>query len=169
MRIGINLATRPFADLGPTLKRLRIAMGVLALAAIGLIQLHTFFFFFFFFFFFLLDDVLPLLVGSGWPQSTGYDPNKLSQQPQRIPHPLIRLEDIDNFPEYEVEADGYTGLPLQPHRHGAAADSQRRVHSTHGYLAGPCAPRDLSAEHGIHDRPNCNPKGRTSCSIFARA
>ncbi|MFZ0747584.1 MAG: fimbrial assembly protein [Terracidiphilus sp.] len=36
MRIGINLATRPFADLGPTLKRLRIAMGVLALAAIGL-------------------------------------------------------------------------------------------------------------------------------------
>jgi type IV pilus assembly protein PilN len=36
MRIGINLATRPFADLGPALKRLRIAMGVLALAAICL-------------------------------------------------------------------------------------------------------------------------------------
>jgi len=36
MRIGINLATRPFADLGPTLKRLRIAMGILALAAIAL-------------------------------------------------------------------------------------------------------------------------------------
>ncbi|HEY6488805.1 MAG: fimbrial assembly protein [Terracidiphilus sp.] len=36
MRISLNLATRPFADLGPTLKRLRIAMGVLALAAIGL-------------------------------------------------------------------------------------------------------------------------------------
>jgi type IV pilus assembly protein PilN len=36
MRIGINLATRPFANLGPTLKRLRIAMGVLALVAIGL-------------------------------------------------------------------------------------------------------------------------------------
>ncbi|MGA8731408.1 MAG: fimbrial assembly protein [Terracidiphilus sp.] len=37
MRIGINLATRPFADLGPTLKGLRIAMGVLAVAAIGLV------------------------------------------------------------------------------------------------------------------------------------
>ncbi len=36
MRITINLATRPFTDLGPALKRLRISMGVLVLAAIGL-------------------------------------------------------------------------------------------------------------------------------------
>jgi type IV pilus assembly protein PilN len=36
MRVQINLATRPFADLGPALKRLRIAMGVLAVVAIGL-------------------------------------------------------------------------------------------------------------------------------------
>jgi type IV pilus assembly protein PilN len=36
MRIAINLATRPYADLGPALKRLRIAMGVLALIAIVL-------------------------------------------------------------------------------------------------------------------------------------
>ena len=36
MRVQINLATRPFADLGPALKRLRIAMGVLALLAIAL-------------------------------------------------------------------------------------------------------------------------------------
>ncbi|HLY43872.1 MAG TPA: hypothetical protein VKR52_21855 [Terracidiphilus sp.] len=36
MRVGINLATRPFADLGPALKRIRIAMGVLAVAAIAL-------------------------------------------------------------------------------------------------------------------------------------
>ena len=36
MRITLNLATRPFADLGPTIKRLRIAMAVLAVAAIGL-------------------------------------------------------------------------------------------------------------------------------------
>ncbi len=35
MRIGINLATRPFADLAPTLKRLRIAMA--ALAAVGIL------------------------------------------------------------------------------------------------------------------------------------
>jgi type IV pilus assembly protein PilN len=36
MRITLNLATRPFADLGPAIKRLRIAMGVLArLSAIG--------------------------------------------------------------------------------------------------------------------------------------
>ena len=44
MRIGINLATRPFADLGPILKRLRITMGLLALTAIlfgfGLHAIH---------------------------------------------------------------------------------------------------------------------------------
>lgn len=36
MRITLNLATRPFADLGPAIKRLRIAMGVLVLLSIGL-------------------------------------------------------------------------------------------------------------------------------------
>jgi type IV pilus assembly protein PilN len=36
MRITLNLATRPYANLGPALKRLRIAMAVLAVAAIGL-------------------------------------------------------------------------------------------------------------------------------------
>ncbi|MGD0901803.1 MAG: fimbrial assembly protein [Terracidiphilus sp.] len=36
MRISLNLASRPFADLGPAIKRLRIAMGLLALASIGL-------------------------------------------------------------------------------------------------------------------------------------
>lgn len=36
MRIAVNLATKPFADLGPALKRLRIAMGVLALVSIAL-------------------------------------------------------------------------------------------------------------------------------------
>ena len=36
MRISLNLATRPFADLGPAIKRLRIAMAVLAVLAIGL-------------------------------------------------------------------------------------------------------------------------------------
>ena len=42
MRITLNLATRPFADLGPAIKRLRIAMAVLAVTAIGLgIGLHA--------------------------------------------------------------------------------------------------------------------------------
>jgi type IV pilus assembly protein PilN len=36
MRISLNLASRPYADLGPALKRLRIAMAVLLVAAIGL-------------------------------------------------------------------------------------------------------------------------------------
>ena len=36
MRVTLNLATRPFADLGPALKRLRIGIGVLALLAIVL-------------------------------------------------------------------------------------------------------------------------------------
>jgi type IV pilus assembly protein PilN len=36
MRITLNLASRPFADLGPAIKRLRIAMGVLAVVALGL-------------------------------------------------------------------------------------------------------------------------------------
>jgi type IV pilus assembly protein PilN len=43
MRIALNLATRPFADLGPALKRLRIAMGVLALLALAFwFGIHTF-------------------------------------------------------------------------------------------------------------------------------
>ena len=45
MRISLNLATRPYADAGPTLKRLRIAMLVLALisggAALGLHAVHN--------------------------------------------------------------------------------------------------------------------------------
>src|SRR5579871_4352375 len=36
MKININLATRPFADLGPVLKRLRISMAVFAVVSIGL-------------------------------------------------------------------------------------------------------------------------------------
>jgi len=42
MRVTLNLATRPFADLGPAIKRLRIAMGVLALLGVLLgIGLHA--------------------------------------------------------------------------------------------------------------------------------
>ncbi|HZB87976.1 MAG TPA: fimbrial assembly protein [Terracidiphilus sp.] len=42
MRISVNLATRPFANVAPLLKRLRIAMGVLALAAIAIgLGLHA--------------------------------------------------------------------------------------------------------------------------------
>jgi len=42
MRVTLNLATRPFADLGPAIKRLRIGMAVLAVAAIGLgVGLHA--------------------------------------------------------------------------------------------------------------------------------
>ena len=37
MRVTLNLATRPFADLGPAMKRLRIAMGVLLLLCLGLL------------------------------------------------------------------------------------------------------------------------------------
>ena len=44
MRITLNLATRPFADIGPAIKRLRITMGVLALIAVllgfGLRAIH---------------------------------------------------------------------------------------------------------------------------------
>ncbi len=36
MRISLNLATRPFADLGPVLRRLRIAMAALATLAVAL-------------------------------------------------------------------------------------------------------------------------------------
>lgn len=41
MKITVNLATRPFADLGPILKRLRIAMAVFVVLSIGFgIGLH---------------------------------------------------------------------------------------------------------------------------------
>ena len=36
MHVAINLASRPFADLAPALKNLRIAMAVFAVVAIGL-------------------------------------------------------------------------------------------------------------------------------------
>ena len=36
MRISVNLATRPFVELRPLFARLRLAMGVLAVLAIGL-------------------------------------------------------------------------------------------------------------------------------------
>jgi type IV pilus assembly protein PilN len=35
MRISVNLATRPFVELRPLFARLRIAMAVLALVAVG--------------------------------------------------------------------------------------------------------------------------------------
>lgn len=45
MRITTNLASRPFTDLGPALRRLRIAMGVVVLVAVafgaGLYSLHS--------------------------------------------------------------------------------------------------------------------------------
>src|SRR6267378_913364 len=42
MRISVNLANRPFVELGPLFARLRLAMGVLALLAIGLgFALHS--------------------------------------------------------------------------------------------------------------------------------
>lgn len=37
MRITLNLATRPYADLGPAMKRLRIAMAALAVLSLGLL------------------------------------------------------------------------------------------------------------------------------------
>lgn len=37
MRITLNLATRPYADLGPAMKRLRVAMAVLAVVSLGLL------------------------------------------------------------------------------------------------------------------------------------
>ncbi|HEY1649752.1 MAG TPA: hypothetical protein VGF96_17345 [Terracidiphilus sp.] len=41
MRITLNLATRPFADIGPAMKRLRIAMAALAVVSLGmLLGLH---------------------------------------------------------------------------------------------------------------------------------
>ncbi len=41
MRITVNLATKPFADLGPALRRLRMAIGALAIIAIALgVALH---------------------------------------------------------------------------------------------------------------------------------
>jgi type IV pilus assembly protein PilN len=36
MRVSVNLATKPFANLGPILRRLRIAMGSLAVIVLGL-------------------------------------------------------------------------------------------------------------------------------------
>ena len=37
MRVAINLASRPFADLAPAMKNLRIAVGALAVVAVALL------------------------------------------------------------------------------------------------------------------------------------
>ncbi len=43
MKVTLNLATRPYADIGPAIKRLRIGMGVLAgLCLLFLLGLHLF-------------------------------------------------------------------------------------------------------------------------------
>lgn len=43
MRVTLNLATRPFTDLGPAIKRLRIGMGILAaLCLLFVLGLHLF-------------------------------------------------------------------------------------------------------------------------------
>jgi type IV pilus assembly protein PilN len=43
MRVTLNLATRPYADIGPAIKLLRIAMAVLVVIGIGLgVGLHAF-------------------------------------------------------------------------------------------------------------------------------
>jgi type IV pilus assembly protein PilN len=42
MRISVNLATRPFVELRPLFARLRLAMGVLTVLAVGLgLVLHS--------------------------------------------------------------------------------------------------------------------------------
>lgn len=43
MRVTLNFATRPYADLGPTIKRLRVAIAVLAVATVGMgVALYAF-------------------------------------------------------------------------------------------------------------------------------
>ncbi len=69
-------------------------------------------------------------------------------------HTLYHLEDIDNFPEYEVEADAFAALTL--HRIGMqqAAHSRPRLHPADGHLARPAVHGRLRARHhALHDRP----------------
>ena len=47
---------------------------------------------------------------------------------------LRRLEDMDSFPDYQVEADG-CWPDLAPHRHGPAAHSGCRLYPSHDHLA----------------------------------
>ncbi len=69
-------------------------------------------------------------------------------------HTLYHLEDIDSFPEYEVEADGFAGPDLAPHQDGAAADSGCGLHSADGDVARAAVHGGICARHdGIHDRP----------------
>ena len=86
-------------------------------------------------------------------------------------HTLYRLEDIDNFPEYEVEADAFAGAHAAPHRHGPAAHPRCRLHSAHGHFARPALHRRICARHhGIHARPRGKSRrARTSSSTSARA
>ncbi len=68
-------------------------------------------------------------------------------------HTLYRLEDIDKFPEYEVEADALRGADAAPHRHAAAAHSRPWLHPADGHFARAAVHRGLRAQHHpLHDR-----------------
>ena len=79
-------------------------------------------------------------------------------------HTLYRLEDIDKFPEYEVEADAFAAMTL--HRYGM--HKQRIL--DHGYIlpmvtvARPALHGRLRPQHdALHDRPGREPRrARTS-------
>ena len=76
-------------------------------------------------------------------------------------HTLYHLEDIDQFPEYEVEADAFAALTL--HRIGM----QRQRILDHGYILpmvtsrGPlCTAGFRPRHHAFHDRPGGKSRGR---------
>ncbi len=66
-------------------------------------------------------------------------------------HTLYRLEDIDQFPEYEVEADAFAAMTLHRDRDAQAAHPRPRLHPADGDVA-------RAALHGRlrpqHDQPD---------------
>ena len=52
-------------------------------------------------------------------------------------HTLYRLEDIAEFPEYEVEADAFAAMTLHRYKMRQAAHSRSRLHPPDGHPRGP--------------------------------
>ena len=69
-------------------------------------------------------------------------------------HTLYRLEDIDKFPEYEVEADAFAALTLHRIRMHKQRILDARLHPADGHRARPALHGRLRPRHdALHDRP----------------
>ena len=69
-------------------------------------------------------------------------------------HTLYHIEDIEKFPEYEVENDAFMAHDAAPHPDATAAHPRHRRNPAAGHLARSAVHGRIRPQHdGLHDRP----------------